>query len=114
MNHSFTYNVFGSGNESPIVYSLSPGSYRISVGAQAKTNPLMTLLVGTMSYSYNNYALLFVFTVKPGQVVYLGDLLFDKQLYVSYDIEKIQADLAEKQVTTAGYEWVSLKRTSKE
>jgi hypothetical protein len=105
-------------SSTPIVYSIQPGKYRIySITERIPSSPLMNLLGNSGStYIFDKpYPLAFVFDVKPGQIIYLGDFSFgDKegrgQLDCGYDINKTKAALSAIEPSVEGYEWVDLRR----
>lgn len=96
------------GAGSPMVYSIEPGTYFIRVAAVQKGNFFTPTTVKLWPLPY---PLEFVFTVKPGQVVYLGDYSFSESgLSINYNLDKIKAEVGSVQPESQGFDWVSLDR----
>lgn len=104
----------GSKSAAPIVCAVKPGSYRVLwLSALEKQGLLNGLFGGARTFQVfpKPFPTKFVFTVKPGQIVYIGDFSFrDKTLSYSYDMLKAKQEIAKVQSDIEGFEWVSIQR----
>ena len=103
----------GLGGSTPQVYSIKPGLYRLEAWAEKKPN-FFDLLSSTVTYLHYRfpYFLDFVITIKPGQIVYLGDFTFSRDLSLNYDLDAVKREISQQAPYVQGFEWVSLFRNA--
>jgi hypothetical protein len=101
-------NIKSYSSDVPIVYSIKPGTYRVSsITATQKKDFASILANNKPSYIYEKpYYVKFFFSLSPGQVIYLGDFNASYRLFYDYDLSKIKEELAKVQPNVEGFDWI--------
>jgi len=101
----------GKKADTPIIYSIKPGIYRIDVITADPKSGLGSLFGRGGLYAYEKpYCTKFFFEVKTGQIVYLGDFHYDKELTYSYDLNKMKDEVSKLQPAAEGFDWIGYYR----